>query len=105
MECVKISATTGSGLDTLREKLVSLAYSGKVGTTDVDVAINERQNALLQSSEKSLTESIDSFNSKQSLEIVAQQLRRSLNVIGEITGKTATEDVLSKIFSTFCIGK
>jgi tRNA modification GTPase len=105
VECVKISATTGSGLDTLREKLVSLAYSGKVGTTDVDVAINERQNALLQSSEKSLTESIDSFNSKQSLEIVAQQLRRSLNVIGEITGKTATEDVLSKIFSTFCIGK
>jgi tRNA modification GTPase len=105
VERVKISATTGSGLDTLREKLVSLAYSGKVGTTDVDVAINERQNALLQSSEKSLTESIDSFNSKQSLEIVAQQLRRSLNVIGEITGKTATEDVLSKIFSTFCIGK
>jgi len=105
MECVKISAVTGTGLDTLRDKLVSLAYSGKVGTTDVDVAINERQNALLEVSKKTLTESIDIFNSRQPLEIVAQQLRRSLNAIGEITGKTATEDVLSKIFSTFCIGK
>jgi tRNA modification GTPase len=103
--CVKVSATVGTGLDTLRGKLVSLAYSGKVGTTEVDVAINERQNALLKSVEKYLTESIDVFNSNQPLEIIAQQLRRSLNTIGEITGKTATEDILSKIFSTFCIGK
>jgi tRNA modification GTPase len=105
MECVKVSATNGTGLDTLRAKLVSLAYSGNIGTTDVDVAINERQKALLDITEKYLTESIYIFNSKQPLEIVAQQLRRSLNAIGEITGKTATEDVLSKIFSTFCIGK
>ena len=105
MQHVKVSATVGTGLDTLRDKLVSLAYSGKVGTTDVDVAINERQSALLKLSEKYLTESVAIFNSKQPLEIVAQQLRRSLNVIGEITGKTTTEDVLSKIFSTFCIGK
>jgi len=105
IECVNVSATTGAGLGTLREKVVSIAYSGKVGTTDVDVAINERQSALLMSSEKYLTECIYLFTSRQPLEIVAQQLRQTLNVIGEITGKTATEDVLSKIFSTFCIGK
>jgi tRNA modification GTPase len=105
LRCMKVSATNGTGLDTLRDQLVGLAYSGKVGTTDVDVAINERQKALLEVAEKYLTESIDIFNSKQPLEIIAQQLRRSLNTIGEITGKTATEDVLSKIFSTFCIGK
>jgi tRNA modification GTPase len=105
MQCVKVSATIGTGLNILRERLVSLAYSGKVGTTDVDVAINERQSALLESSEKYLTDSIYCFCSKQPLEIVAQQLSRSLNSIGEITGKTATEDVLNKIFSTFCIGK
>ena len=103
--CVKVSATNGTGLDILRDKLVSFAYSGKVGTTDVDVTINERHKALLQLSEKYLTECIQYFSSNQPLEIIAQQLRRSLNAIGEITGKTTTEDVLSKIFSTFCIGK
>jgi len=103
--CVRISATNGTGLDVLREKLVSLAYSGKVGTTDVDVAINERHKASLELADKYLTECCVIFTSNQSLEIIAQQLRRSLNAIGEITGKTATEDILSKIFSTFCIGK
>jgi tRNA modification GTPase len=102
---VKVSATVGTGLESLREKLVNLAYSGKVGTTDVDVAINERQKALLEYSNKILTECIDLFEEYQPLEIVAQRLRNCLNVIGEITGKTVTEDVLSKIFSTFCIGK
>jgi len=103
--CVKVSATNGTGLDTLRDKLVSLAYSGKVGTTVIDVAINERHKASLEFAEKYLTECCGVFASNQSLEIIAQQLRRSLNAIGEITGKTATEDILSKIFSTFCIGK
>ena len=105
IENVKVSAANGTGLNTLRDQLVKLAYSGKVGTTDVDVAINERQKALLESSDKYLTECIQCFSSDKPIEIIAQQLRRSLNAIGEITGKTATEDVLSKIFSTFCIGK
>jgi tRNA modification GTPase len=100
-----VSATIGTGLDTLRDKLVGLAYSGKVGTTDVDVAINERHKALLELADKYLTECCVIFTSGLSLEVIAQQLRRGLNVIGEITGKTATEDILSKIFSTFCIGK
>src|SRR5260221_9455322 len=47
-----VSATAGTGLEALRDKLVSLAYSGKVGTTDVDVAINERHKALLELAEK-----------------------------------------------------
>ncbi len=105
LRCVRVSATIGTGLDALRDKLLNLAYSGNVGTTDVDVAINQRQTHLLNMSEKYLTECIYMFAAKQPLEIVAQQLRRTLNTIGEITGKTVTEDVLSKIFSTFCIGK
>ncbi len=105
VDCVQVSATNGTGLDTLREKLMSLAYSGKIGTTGVDVAINERHYASLKLAYKYLTECIVLFKSNYQLELVAQQLRRSLNTIGEITGKTATEDILSKIFSTFCIGK
>jgi tRNA modification GTPase len=39
------------------------------------------------------------------LDLVSQQLRIGLNAIGEIVGKTTTEDILNKVFSTFCIGK
>ena len=41
----------------------------------------------------------------QPLEIVSQQLRRSLDCLGEVIGKTSTDDILERIFATFCIGK
>ena len=40
-----------------------------------------------------------------SLELVALELRTAVNAVGEIVGKTATEDLLDSIFSQFCIGK
>jgi tRNA modification GTPase len=39
------------------------------------------------------------------LELVAMDLRIAANAVGEIVGKTTTEDLLDSIFSTFCIGK
>jgi tRNA modification GTPase len=102
---VRVSATTGAGLDLLRERLVACAYSGKVGSTDVDVAINERQSMALGSSHKYLTESCHSLRNSEPLEIVSQSLRQALDAIGEVIGKTTTDDILDRIFSTFCIGK
>jgi tRNA modification GTPase len=40
-----------------------------------------------------------------SLDLVAADLRIAANAIGEIVGKTSTEDLLDSIFSQFCIGK
>ena len=105
IESVSVSAITGEGLNTLQDKLVTIAYSGTVGSASMGVAINERHKASLESANKYLTECYQLFHSNNSLEIIAQQLRSGLNAIGEITGKTATEDILSKIFTTFCIGK
>ena len=41
----------------------------------------------------------------ETLELAAGELRIAINAIGEIVGKTATEDLLDSIFSQFCIGK
>jgi tRNA modification GTPase len=41
----------------------------------------------------------------QSLELVALDLRIAFNAVGEIVGKTTTEDLLDSIFSQFCLGK
>jgi tRNA modification GTPase len=105
IDVLRVSATTCAGLDSLRDRLVTEAYSGKVGTTDVDIAINERQSNSLATANKYLTETIYSLRKSEPLEIVSQSLRRSLDAIGEVIGKTTTEDILDKIFSTFCIGK
>jgi len=104
-ESVHVSALRGDGLDVLRNKLVAIAYSGTVGTADVDVAINERHTAALESAYEFLTESCHMLKTSEPLEIVSQPLRRSLDCLGEIVGKTSTDDILDRIFSTFCIGK
>jgi tRNA modification GTPase len=105
LECVHVSALRGDGLDVLRNKLVALAYSGTVGTADVDVAINERHAASLECAYNYLTQSCHMLKASEPLELVSQPLRRSLDCLGEIVGKTSTDDILDRIFSTFCIGK
>jgi len=45
------------------------------------------------------------LRANETLELVAMDLRIAVNAIGEIVGKTATEDLLDMIFSQFCIGK
>ena len=102
---VLVSALHGDGMDILRTKLVDLAYSGTVGSADVDVAINARHTASLQLAYKNLTETCLILEAAGPIEIVSQRLRMSLDCIGEIVGQTSTDDILDKIFSTFCIGK
>jgi tRNA modification GTPase len=48
---------------------------------------------------------VEALASNQTLELVAMDLRIATNAVGEIVGKTTTEDLLDSIFSTFCIGK
>ncbi len=104
-ESVGVSSLRGDGIEQLKDKIEAIAWSGRVGSADVDVAINERQADAIQRSLNSLTTTTATMNAKASQEIISQELRIALDAIGEIVGKTATEDILAKIFSTFCIGK
>jgi tRNA modification GTPase len=48
---------------------------------------------------------LDALRADATLELVALDLRIAVNAVGEIVGKTATDDLLDSIFSQFCIGK
>jgi tRNA modification GTPase len=71
----------------------------------LQVMINSRhQNALNRAREATLR-TIEALRSGATLELVAMDLRIAVSAVGEIVGKTATEDILDMIFSQFCIGK
>ena len=55
--------------------------------------------------EGQLAEALGQLREGPVLDLVAVDLRIATNAIGEIVGKTTTEDLLDSIFSTFCIGK
>jgi len=64
-----------------------------------------RHHDLLTRAKTEIEHSIELLDQKQSEEIVLVGLHNAMRYLGEITGETTTEDMLTRIFSTFCIGK
>ena len=62
------------------------------------------KDALLRA-KKGLSLALNSVRKKMSPEFVALDVKVALDSIGEVVGKTVTDDILNKIFSEFCIGK
>jgi tRNA modification GTPase len=101
---VNISAKTGEGLEKLKEAIIE-----PFSTQDMDNAgflvSDARHHDLLLRSKSEIENSIKLLEEKQSEEIVLIGLHNAIRYLGQITGETTTEDMLTRIFSTFCIGK
>jgi len=99
-----ISAKKDIGLDTLKKKISETALKGQTGPGSGIVTNTRHVHAL----EKALS-SINSFSAEaaknSSPEFLALELRDALDAVGEILGITTPDDILNKIFSSFCIGK
>ena len=93
-----VSARTGTGLDTLRTLL--LDRLGGAESEGGFLVLDRHRDALARAA--SLLESAGRAPGE---EVAASLLREALSSLGEITGETATEELLERIFSAFCIGK
>ncbi len=102
---VSVSCMTGNGIEALKDCIRAAVWNGSVQPEMVEVMINSRHQAALQRARVSLEFAANALKSEQSLELVAMDLRLATNAVGEIVGKTTTEDLLDAIFSQFCIGK
>jgi tRNA modification GTPase len=102
---VGVSAKTGNGLEDLKDLIESIALSTNSISSEFDAVVNERQADALRRAIYSLTLCMQDMCDGASCEIFAQQMRTGLNAIGEIVGSTTTDDILDRIFSSFCIGK
>ena len=100
---ISTSAVTGAGLQELKNALVKL--SGVTDNYSVYSA-RERHLNLLKAASLHLNQASDFIKSNNpQLELFAEELRESSDNLGEIIGKTTSDDLLGKIFSGFCIGK
>jgi tRNA modification GTPase len=67
--------------------------------------INSRHQEALQRARGATQRTIEALRDNLTLELAAMDLRIATNAVGEIVGKTSTEDLLDSIFSQFCLGK
>lgn len=99
---LSVSALTGAGVAELRQWLAD--WCGRGLESDV-VITNTRHIQALQRAHDSLGAALAAVEQGLEPEFVAVDLREARQALGELTGETASEDVINEIFSRFCIGK
>jgi len=102
---VEVSCLTGAGLESLKEAIKQCVWSGEIKAEMLQVMINSRHQEALQRARGAVLRAAEALRRDLTLELVAMDLRIAANAVGEIVGKTSTEDLLDSIFSQFCIGK
>ena len=109
VEAVRISCLKNDGIARLEEAIIERITGGQAAHRDWSVAINARHHACLakardysDAAQRALGEALGEALSP---EFVAEELRGALDAVGEVVGKADSEEILGKIFSTFCIGK
>ena len=102
---VNISALHGAGLEALQAAVIKLAESFHVETGDELIAINTRHAHALEQARICLASAGGKIASGESSELVASDLRVTLDAFGQISGKIDNEEILDQLFSKFCIGK
>lgn len=102
---VDVSCVTGQGLDSLKDAIKTLVWSGEIKAEMLQVMINSRHQDALNRARAATLRTLDALRADATLELVALDLRIAVAAVGEIVGKTTTEDLLDSIFGQFCIGK
>jgi tRNA modification GTPase len=101
---VSVSAVTGEGLETLRAAIMEPFRSVDSAGTGFLIT-DARHYDLLVRARAEIEASIDLLRDDASEELVLIGLHNALRLLGQVTGETTTDEILTEIFATFCIGK
>ena len=102
---VVTSTLSGEGLPELEETVANLVLAGKTLHSESALVTSARHQEALRLAADHLQASLVSLDRGLPLDFVSIDLRAAYDALGEITGETASDDLLDKIFSEFCIGK
>lgn len=102
---VELSAKKSLHIEALEEAIAEIFYKGKLVLNEPVLVSNQRHIELLKKAQKHIAASLVSLDNKVTLECISQDLKEGLSCLEDILGKKFSDDILSKIFSKFCIGK
>src|SRR5256885_7050530 len=102
---VSTSTLTGAGLAQLEDIIANLVLSGKVLSGESSLVTSARHQEALRRASEHLQALLLPLEQRLPLDFVSIDLRAAYDALGEVTGETASEDLLERIFSEFCIGK
>jgi tRNA modification GTPase len=102
---VDVCCKSGQGIEALKDAIKALVWAGEIRAEMLEVMVNSRHQDALRRGREAIERALTALRADESLEFVAVDLRIGANAVGEVVGKTTTEDLLDLIFSQFCLGK
>ena len=105
MPLLRLSTVTGEGVEELKQSIFASHLCGWKEEREGVVVTNIRHKTALDSAAGSLEKAALLLAQREPLELFSIEMRSALDMIGEITGTITTDDILDRIFSSFCIGK
>jgi len=106
LEVIAVSAATGENIERLKNRLDAILYSESHTAGEQSVALTARQKNALDAGLQCLQAAQRCLKSRTlEHEFLALELREALDHLGSVSGRIVADDVLSVIFSKFCIGK
>ena len=104
-ECIKISIKEKKGLEQIKDKISEIFNLEKIKAQDMTYLSNARSISLIKKANNLLVSSLTNIENNYPIDIVEIDLKESWNTLGEIIGKTYTDELLDEMFQRFCLGK
>jgi tRNA modification GTPase len=105
ISALDVCCLTGKGIEEVKDAIKEKVWAGEIQAGMWQVMINSRHQDALQRGREGIGRTAAALRDGLGLELAALDLRIAANAVGEIVGKTTTDDLLDAIFSQFCIGK
>ena len=104
-EIVTTSMLKKEGIDQLEEKIADYFFQGQMNERDATYLSNTRHIALLEKAEQALQEVVNGVDMGMPVDLIQIDFTRAWDLLGEITGDTVQDELLTQLFSQFCLGK
>jgi len=102
---VTISAEMGYGIDELEDKIAETVMGGEISQGEGAMVTNIRHKQALSAARESLAKALETIEHSMPVDFLSVDLIAARMSLGDITGDTASEDLIDRIFADFCIGK
>ncbi|MHD0398767.1 tRNA uridine-5-carboxymethylaminomethyl(34) synthesis GTPase MnmE [Staphylococcus simulans] len=102
---IETSMLKQEGIDQLEEQIRDLFFGGEVQNQDMTYVSNSRHISLLKQARHAIQDAIDAAEAGIPMDMVQIDLTRTWEILGEIIGASASDELIDQLFSQFCLGK
>jgi len=102
---IQTSMLKQEGVDELELQIKDLFFGGEVQNQDMTYVSNSRHISLLKQARQTIQDAIDAAEAGIPMDMVQIDLTRTWELLGEIIGESASDELINQLFSQFCLGK